>query len=80
MIQTFTSDDVLRYVYEETNSTENALIEEALMSDSSLLTFFLESVEMKHLMNKIERNPSDRVVANILEYSRNYPNSQPALA
>ncbi|MDF7816028.1 hypothetical protein P1X15_00435 [Runella sp. MFBS21] len=77
MTQTFTPDDVIRYVYEETTDEENTLIEDALISDQELLEFYLETLEIKMLMNKIERTPSKGVVANILEYSQNYKSSLP---
>ena len=76
MIQTFTPDDVIRYVYEETTEEENTLIEDALIGDQELLEFYLDALEVKSLMNKIVRTPSNRVVSNILEYSRNYTSSQ----
>ncbi len=72
MIQLSTPNDVLRYVYEETTELENELIEESLVSDTELLTFYLDALETKHLMNKVVRTPSDRVVQNILNYSSNY--------
>ncbi|WP_128546302.1 hypothetical protein [Larkinella soli] len=72
MIQTFTNDDVIRYVYEETSSEENLLIEDALMAEPELMTFYLDVLEVKCLMNKIERQPSDRSVQYILNFSRNY--------
>lgn len=76
MIQTFTPDDVIRYVYEETTEEENTLIEDALIGDRELLEFYLDALEIKSLMNKLERTPSNRVVSNILEYSQNYTGSQ----
>ncbi len=76
MIQTFTPDDVIRYVYEETSDEENTLIEDALIGDQELLEFYLDTLEIKSLMNKLERTPSKRVVSNILEYSQNYTSSQ----
>ncbi len=72
MIQTFTPDDVIRYVYEETTDNENTLIEEALMGDQELLEFYLDTIEIKSLMNKIERTPHQRVISNILAYSQGY--------
>lgn len=77
MIQTFTPDDVIRYVYEETTDDENLLIEDALMGDQELLDFYLDTIELKSLMTKISRKPSERTVANILAYSQNYPSSRP---
>lgn len=76
MTQTFTPDDVIRYVYEETTEDENVLIEDALIGDQELLEFYLDALEMKSLMNKIERTPSNSVVSNILAYSQNYKSNQ----
>jgi hypothetical protein len=76
MIQLFTPDDVIRYVYEETTDDENSLIEDALIGDQELLEFYLDALEMKSLMNKIERTPSNRVVSNILAYSQSYRSNQ----
>ena len=76
MIQLFTPDDVIRYVYEETTDDENMLIEDALIGDQELLEFYLDALEMKSLMNKIERTPSNGVVSNILAYSQNYKSNQ----
>ncbi|WP_234736910.1 hypothetical protein [Tellurirhabdus bombi] len=72
MIKTFTNDDVIRYVYEETTVEENFLIEDALMAEPDLMAFYLDTLEIKLLMNKIERQPSDRSIQNILNYSSTY--------
>lgn len=72
MIQIFTNDDVIRYVYEETSAEENRLIEDALMAEPELMSFYLDALEIKCLMNKIERTPSAASIQNILTYSRNY--------
>jgi len=76
MIQLFTPDDVIRYVYEETTEDDDVLIEDALIGDQELLEFYLDALEMKSLMNKIERTPSNSVVSNILAYSQNYKSNQ----
>jgi hypothetical protein len=78
MIKTFTQDDVVRYVYEETSPEENLLIEDALMSEPELMTFFLEALELRALMNKIERQPRTSTVQAILNYSQNHPANPPA--
>jgi len=77
MIKTFTQDDVIRYVYEETSPEESLLIEEALMSEPELTTFFLDALELRSMMNKIERQPRPSAVDNILTYSRNHPSNPP---
>lgn len=78
MIKTFTQDDVIRYVYEETSPEESLLIEEALMLEPELTTFFLDALELRSMMNKIERQPRPSAVDNILNYSRNHPSNPPA--
>ena len=78
MIKTFTQDDVVRYVYEETSPEENLLIEDAMMSEPELMTFFLEALELRALMNKIERQPRVSTVQAILSYSQNHSANPPA--
>lgn len=78
MIQISTYDDVIRYVYEETSEEENQTIEDALMSEPELMTQFLETLELRALMNKIERQPRDSSLKNILSFSRNFPSSPSA--
>jgi len=78
MIKTFTNDDVIRYVYEETTDEESLLIEDALMAEPELMLFYLDTLEMKCLLNKVERQPSQRAVDNILNYSRSYSTSPSA--
>lgn len=72
MIKTFTQDDVIRYVYEETSEEESLLIEDALMSEPDLMTFFLDTLELRALMNRIERQPRQQTLQNVFDYSRNY--------
>ena len=77
MIKTFTQDDVIRYVYEETSAEENVLIEDAMMSEPELMSFFLEALELRALMNQIERQPRTNTIDSILNYSKNHPLSPP---
>jgi len=76
MTKTFTQDDVIRYVYEETSEEENLLIEEALMAEPELMGFFLDTLELRALMDKIERAPRPSALDAILSYSSSFhPNS-----
>ena len=77
MIKTFTQNDVIRYVYEETLPEENLLIEDAMMSEPDLMTFFLDALELRSLMNKIERQPRKDTVESILNYSKQHPANPP---
>lgn len=78
MTKTFTYDDVIRYLYAETSPQENDDIVEALASDTEMLAFYLDSLELQAQMDRIVRVPSERTTENILCYSRQYPTRQPA--
>jgi hypothetical protein len=75
MTKTFTQDDVIRYVYEETSEEENLLIEEALMAEPELMGFFLDTLELRAMMDKIQRAPRPSTLESILSYSAFHPNS-----
>jgi hypothetical protein len=74
MTQIFTlnQNDVVRYLYNETTPQENERIVEALLFDSELLEFYLESVETKQGLDKVMLTPPKRVIDNILAYSKKY--------
>lgn len=74
MTQTFTStqNDVVRYLYNETSNQENILVEEALLFDKDLLSFYLDCADLKSGMDKVQLSPSDSAIERILSYSRNY--------
>lgn len=78
MIKTFTYDDVVRYIYAETTENENELIVEALALDDNLMNFYLDSLEIQTQMNKITRTPSDKVITEVINYSRQYISRTPA--
>lgn len=70
MIKTFTQDDVIRYVYEETSPEENVLIEDILMAEPEMMSFFLDVLEMRSLLNKVNLSPRQSTVDAILSYSQ----------
>lgn len=72
MIQTFTNDDILRYVYNELSDSENEQVENALLYDDELLMTYLDYLEMRSALNKVKLEPSTRCVQNILAYSSTY--------
>jgi hypothetical protein len=77
MIKTFTPNDVIRYVYKETSAEENTLIAYTLLTDTDLRTFYEEILGIKQEISKIMKEPSDKVVGQILTYSREFPNKRP---
>ena len=78
MTKTFTYDDVVRYIYSETTESENDLIVEALALDDDLMTFYIDSLEIKSQMNKIIRTPTEKTIGKVLNYSRHFSTKRPA--
>jgi len=70
MIITFTPNDVIRYFYNETSQTENKELEKALLLDSDLMEVYEQLLNLGGLMNKIQEEPSQKVVDTILKYSK----------
>jgi hypothetical protein len=70
MTKTFTRNDVIRYAYNELNTKENKEIELAMLCDQDLADQFYELSKLKRSLNEIVKEPSKRVVDNILNYSK----------
>lgn len=71
MIQTFTQDDVIRYVYDETTEEENSLIQDGLVHDTEMLEFYLDMLDVKASLDKSYRDPSPKSLNAVFAYSRN---------
>ena len=70
MTKTFTHDDVIRYLYNETSEEEKKEIEQALICDNVLLD---KHKELSGVVRKIEEaqvEPSEKTVESILNYSK----------
>jgi hypothetical protein len=74
MTQTCTStqNEIIRYIYNETSSSENVIIESSLIYDNDLLDFYLDCLELKEEMNQINLSPKLSTVQNILNFSKNF--------
>ena len=70
MIKTFTQDDVIRYVYQETSELETKEIRKALLCDAKLEEMYKDILSMKADLDKAQKSPSDNVINNILNYSK----------
>lgn len=70
MIKTFTRDDVIRYVYNETSEKETKEIENALLCDVRLQNMHKEVISLKKQLDGTFKQPSDKVRQNILNYSK----------
>jgi len=67
MTKTFTENDLVRYVYGETDEVENIEIESALLCDSEVQEQYTQLSEVKARLNVAEYSPSDFCVKSILE-------------
>jgi len=70
MTKTFTQNDLIRYIYQETNEQEKKDIEEALLFDNDLFEAYREIAEVTEELNRIDLCPSDRVIKKILNRSK----------
>ncbi|WKV13539.1 hypothetical protein [Marivirga harenae] len=70
MTKIFTHDDLIRYVYSETEPDENRQIELALSEDMELLEQYHELLWLRKQMDGGLMNPSEKTINSILEYSK----------
>ena len=70
MIKTFTQSDLIRFIYKETSHGESKEIRKALLFDNELLEKFRELKECIRKLNSIEEVTSQKIINNILEYSK----------
>jgi hypothetical protein len=67
-----TKNDILSFVYHETQPEEKPAYLKKLSEDIDLNDFFGEVVDLMSELDKIELEPSTKSVKNILKYSRNF--------
>lgn len=70
MTQTFTQDDLIRYIYHETTERETREIDKALICDSELQKQYKELVATKKQLDVIRMEPSEGCINGILNYAR----------
>ena len=70
MTKTFTPDDLLRYLYEDTTPEEKQEIERALQSDISLQAEFENLQSDLGLLSELNFEPSERCINHIMDYAR----------
>ena len=72
MTKTFTQDDIIRFIYDETDQQEKREIENALLCDGDLLDAYRKYLEIKKKLDQDLSVPPQRVIDNILNYSKSY--------
>ncbi|WKN32310.1 hypothetical protein PZB74_02955 [Porifericola rhodea] len=72
MIQTFTLNDLVRFLYDEMNEDEAHKMQEALLLDDELMDMYQDLLSSKHTLdsNPIRKDPSQSSIDKILNYSR----------
>ncbi len=70
MIKTFTQNDLIRFIYHETNAEEEKEIEEALLFDNDLFDSYRRLAEVTEELDRIDKIPSEKVINKILNYSK----------
>ena len=70
MTKTFTQDDVIRYIYNETSIEESLEIEQAMLCDAELQSWYKQFSITKSQIDAANKIPSDNALRNILNYSK----------
>ena len=70
MTKTFTHDDLIRYVYGETDNDENHEIEEAIACDAVMMEQYSELLSLKAQLDGSMKTPSQKTINTILEYAK----------
>lgn len=70
MNKTFTQEDLIRFLYDETSSFENNQIDAFLILNDELKSHFLELKNSFDCLNKIRLGPSKVTVNNIISYAK----------
>lgn len=71
MSQTFTSNDLVRFIYKETTVKETLAIQNALAVDSSLFDNYVSLMDAYMELPKVTFAPTSNALENILKYSSN---------
>lgn len=69
MKQTFTQNDLLRYIYSETSMNETKEIRQAIAEDAILRNEYDSLLEGYQTLPKVKFQPSRSALQNIMDYS-----------
>ena len=70
MYETFTKEDLLRYLYDEMNLEERKKLRSFILEDNKLQADFLELKEAIEFLKKIQLSPSTFALRNIMSYAK----------
>lgn len=74
MIQTFTLDDVVRFLYDEMNEEQAHKIQESMLLDDELMDMYQQMLLVKNTLDRhpVKEEPSQACIDKILNYSKLY--------
>ena len=72
MIKTLTQHDVVRYIYNETDKSENLTIEKEIVCNDNTADEFYQLTESKRTLDEGLYTPSQKSIDNILSFSKMY--------
>jgi len=70
MTKTFTRNDLIRYIYNETTENEKKEIERELLLDNKLFEEYKDLAEVSMELDRFEMIPSEKVINKILNFSK----------
>ena len=75
-MKTFTSDDLVRFVYNETTTEESADMRKAILENLDLAKTYQGMLTAKEELEQGKLNPSDSSIDIIMQYSRDTVKSE----
>lgn len=72
MVQTFTQNEMIKAIYHELSSEGMAELETQLEKNEEIESSFDDLSLLKSELNKLIESPSDDLINNILNYSKNF--------
>ncbi len=70
MTKVFSKNDLVRYIYQETSPAESKIIEVLIATDPKFNKQYMELRDSYNELKKNTSSPPDRVINNIIQYSR----------
>ena len=70
MQENFTTEDLIRFIYHETNASETMAINEAMETNADLYETYENLMDAFQKMPRVQFSPSTKSLDNILNYSK----------
>ncbi len=70
MTKTFTRNDLIRYIYQETTEREKQEIEQKLLLDNKLFEEYKNLAEVSMELDRVDLSPSEKTINKILNFSK----------